>query len=95
MTTMNGNGIIWRYVAISAVSVSITLLGAWATHSVSKQELTEQLNNQAAIINIRLEAIQATQSKKIDDINELKLKVQRLETEMDELYGVTSTRRKR
>lgn len=76
---------VWKWIAISAVSINITLLGAWATHSLTREEFLREQESQSVLIGQRIDVIAANQRTKMDDVVELKVKVERLSAEVEEL----------
>ena len=53
---MNVN--IWFSVSAFLAGIVVTLLGAWATHSVTKQDLMTAIGNQNAVYSTQLASLQ-------------------------------------
>ena len=68
----------WRTVAVSAICIIATLLGSWATHSVTREELqtaiaAERTLNKAQLDNIytRIDILQTNVDKTYDVVRDM------------------------
>lgn len=62
---------VWITISAFLGGVVITLIGAWATHSVSKEDLMTAIANQNAVYSTQLKSLQELITRLWDKIDEM------------------------
>lgn len=80
---------LWRTIAVAAIGIVITLLGAWATHSVTREDVATSIFNQNTQTNLMFSTLTARIDATTKNLDRLEALVERIQSQLTDQGTVT------